>query len=173
MATKAGVWIDHKQAVVVLMTDEGQEIKKVKSGAQRPAAQPAGSTRSKHKYTPNDFVAEDRLERKADSRLKSFYDEVFKCLQGCQGASDPRPRRSQGGVQESRSRPRRVRGLTVEVETNDKLTDRQLAAKVKEHFAKAPTRKTVAPKRKAKTVAVKRAKKAANRSTRRHKSVEL
>jgi len=29
MATKAGVWIDHKQAIVVLVTDAGKEIKKI------------------------------------------------------------------------------------------------------------------------------------------------
>ena len=28
MAAKAGVWIDHKQAIVVLMTDAGQKTKK-------------------------------------------------------------------------------------------------------------------------------------------------
>ena len=28
MVTKAGVWIDHKQAIVVLLTDADQEIKK-------------------------------------------------------------------------------------------------------------------------------------------------
>ena len=61
MATKAGVWIDHQQAVVVLITEAGQEIKKFKS-VMEPRAQPAGGSRSKHKYTPNDFVAEDRRE---------------------------------------------------------------------------------------------------------------
>ena len=29
MATKAGVWIDHKQAVVVLITEAGQMTKKI------------------------------------------------------------------------------------------------------------------------------------------------
>ena len=29
MVKKAGVWIDHKQAIVVLITDAGQEIKKI------------------------------------------------------------------------------------------------------------------------------------------------
>ena len=58
MATKAGVWIDHQQAVVVLIKDAGQEIKKFKSVMEQ-RAQPASGSRSKHKYTPNEFVAED------------------------------------------------------------------------------------------------------------------
>jgi hypothetical protein len=77
MATKAGVWIDHRQAVLVLITDAGKEIKKLASGIEAPVR-----WRSHNSYTPNDFTAEDRLERKFDSHLKVFYDEVIACLQG-------------------------------------------------------------------------------------------
>ena len=59
MATKAGVWIDHKQAIVILTTDAGQKTKKFKGGIEQ-TARPASSTRSKNTYTPNDFIAEDR-----------------------------------------------------------------------------------------------------------------
>ena len=45
MATKAGVWIDHKQAVVVLITDAGQQIKKFTSGGKQ-AARAGGRARS-------------------------------------------------------------------------------------------------------------------------------
>lgn len=72
MSVKAGVWIDHKQAILVLVSDAGNEIKKIDSGIERPAR--SGSNNS---YTPNDFVAEDKLERKFDSHLKDFYDEVI------------------------------------------------------------------------------------------------
>jgi len=30
-----------------------------------------------HKYTPNDFVAEDTLERKVKSDRKNYYDDVI------------------------------------------------------------------------------------------------
>ena len=70
MATKAGVWIDHKQAIVVLVTDAGQEIKKFKTGT------PAGSGPT-HKYTPNDFIAEDSRERRLVSERKRVFDEVI------------------------------------------------------------------------------------------------
>ena len=34
-------------------------------------------TRVKHSYTPNDFVAEDKRERKAMNHLNKYYDEVI------------------------------------------------------------------------------------------------
>ncbi len=79
MATKAGVWIDHKQAIVVLITDAGQEIKKIAFDIGQPVWS-AGSSSPKHKYTPNDFVAEDTLERKVENDRKSYYDDVIACI---------------------------------------------------------------------------------------------
>jgi hypothetical protein len=76
MAIKAGIWIDHRQAIVVLATNAGKEIKRIASGIEKPVRS-AGRASSKHKYTPNDFVAEDRLEHKLMSQLKEFYDEVI------------------------------------------------------------------------------------------------
>src|SRR5262245_9548175 len=83
MATKAGVWIDHRQAILVLITDTGKEIKKIKSGVGVPTGSVGGS-RPPHKYTPHDFVAEDRLERKRLTHLTEFYDEVIARLRGAE-----------------------------------------------------------------------------------------
>ena len=81
MATKAGVWIDHKQAIVVLVTDAGQEIKKIAFDIGQPVRS-TGGTRSKHSYTPHDFVAEDTLERKVENDRKDYYDDVIASIRG-------------------------------------------------------------------------------------------
>ena len=54
---------------------------------------------------------------------------------------------------------KKVRGLAVELETADKMTDRQLAAKVSQHFAPTTVRKPKVPKNSERTAPVKRAKK--------------
>ena len=87
MSVKAGVWIDHQQAVLVLITDADKEIKRITSGIEAP-----DRLRSHNSYTPNDFTAEDRLERKFDSHLKDFYDEVNRLSRGIGRNSDPRSR---------------------------------------------------------------------------------
>ena len=145
MATKAGIWIDHKQAIVVLITDAGQEITKVKSSIEQ-AVRPAGSSLPKNKYTPNDFVAEDRLERKFDSHLKNFYDEVAACLQGSDALLILGPGEAPGEFSKH-LKAKKLRGLVVESETADKMTDRQLAAKVQQHFTTSSAKKSVAPKK--------------------------
>jgi hypothetical protein len=141
MPNRAGVWIDHKQAIVVLVTDAGKEIKRITSGIERPIR-----TRSHNAYTPNDFAAEDRLERRFDSQLKKFYDEVIACLQGSEGLLILGPGEAKGEFEKS-LRSKKLRGLVVELKTADKMTDRQLAATVTQHFATIPAKNSVSSKK--------------------------
>ena len=153
-----GVWIDHRQAVVVLVTDAGQTIKRIASGVEKPVRS-SGTSSSKHKYTPNDFVAEDTLQRKLMSQLKDFYDEVIACVRDAEAILVVGPGEAKGEFVK-RLKSKKHRGRIVELETTDKMTDRQLAAKVGEHFAKDTTDKAATAKASAtkatKSTAVKR-----------------
>ena len=140
VATKAGVWIDHKEAIVVLITDAGQKIRKFNTG-MKPAG---GKSRSK-KYTPNDFIAEDRRERKLADERKKVYEEVLACTRGADSLLILGPGEAKGELNKH-IQAKKLRGLMVEMEITDKMTDRQLAAKVGEHFTKTPASKSVAPK---------------------------
>ena len=83
MATKAGVWIDHKQAIVVLVTDAGKEIKKIAFDIGQPIRATGGS-RSKNPYKPKEFVAEDTLERKLGNDRNNYYDDVIAAIRGAE-----------------------------------------------------------------------------------------
>jgi stalled ribosome rescue protein Dom34 len=157
MATKAGVWIDHQQAVVVLIKDAGQEVKKFKS-VMEPRAQPASGSRSKHKYTPNDFVAEDTRERRLVDERKKVYDEVLACIRGADALLILGPGEAKGELNKY-IKGKKPRGLTVALETTDRMTDRQIAVKVGEYFAETQESKSAVPKKRAKAMSRKRRKK--------------
>lgn len=129
MATQAGVWIDHRQAIMVLIQDGGQQIKKMGSGIDGP-------TGTNHAYASSDYVAEDRLERKAEEHLKNFYDEVIAGLEGAEALLILGPGEAKDELMK-RIKNRKLQGVTLELETTDKMTEPQLAAKVTEHFGKA------------------------------------
>ena len=148
MATKAGVWIDHRQAIVVLVTDAGQEIKKIAFDIGQPV-QSRGGSRSKNKYTPNDFVAEDRLERKVENDRKDYYDDVIASIRGADSLLILGPGEAKGEFSKH-IKAKKLRGVVVELETADKMTDRQLAAKVKQHFPTSSDKKSAPPKKTAK-----------------------
>src|SRR6478609_450219 len=119
MAAKAGVWIDHKQAIVVLATDTGQEIKKFQGGTEQ-RARPEGSTRSKNKYTPNDFIAEDRREQKLVDDRKKVFEEVLALIRGADSLLILGPGEAKGEFSKYIKAKKR-RGLAVELQTTDKM----------------------------------------------------
>jgi len=59
MTINAGVWIDHHKAVILLITDEGEDMRQIVSNDNQTA--PAA--------------------RKVESYLDKYYDEVIACLQ--------------------------------------------------------------------------------------------
>jgi hypothetical protein len=136
MAIKAGVWIDHTRAVVVLISEKGKETKQFESGIKRPFRS-AGGSRAKTPYTPHDHVAEDALERKLIARLKNFYDEVIACIRDAEAILIIGPGEAKGEFKR-RIKTRKLRGRLAELETADKMTDRQIAAKVRQHFLSGP-----------------------------------
>jgi hypothetical protein len=148
MVTKAGVWIDHKQAIVVLLTDAGQEIKKIVFDIGQPTL-PTASSSGRHKFTPKDFIAEDRLERKVENDRKDYFNDVIACIRGAGSLLILGPGEAKGEFNKH-IKAKKVRGVVVELETADKLTDRQLVAKVQQHFATSSAKKPVAPKKTAK-----------------------
>ena len=158
MKPKAGVWIDHKQAAVVLLTDAGQALNHIRTSDKPTRA--AHGARVKHKYGPNDFSPEDRRARKLADDRKQVYEEVLAMVRGADSLLILGP-----GEAKTEFRKhiiaKKPRGLTLEIETADKLTDRQLIAKVAEHFmTKAPRKKaTVAASTKRPVKAAKNLKK--------------
>lgn len=160
MATKAGVWIDHKQAIVVLIMDVGREIKKIEFDIGQPLRR--GSP-SKNKYKRNDFVAEDTRERKVENDRKDYYDDLIACIKGADALLILGPGEAKGEFSKH-IKVKKVRGVLVELETADKMTDRQIAAKVQQHFAKSSANKSVASKETAKKAAKATAGKRPNKS---------
>ena len=128
MSVKAGVWIDHQQAILILVTDNHRELKRISSGIEGH-----GRAGANNAYTPNDYVSEDSRERKFNSQLKVFYDEVIIALQGTAALLILGPGEAKAEFHK-RVKSKKLSGLAIEVETSDKMTDPQLAAKVVRHF---------------------------------------
>ncbi|MBI3866109.1 MAG: hypothetical protein HY290_29880 [Planctomycetia bacterium] len=139
MAFKAGVWIDHTKAVVVLISGTGHKTRQFESGVTRPFRS-AGGSRAKTPYTPHDYVAEDSVERKLMARLKNFYDEVIACLRDAEAILIVGPGEAKGEFKK-RIKTKKLRGRLAELETADKMSDRQIAAKVRQHFESEPEKK--------------------------------
>ena len=124
MARYAGVWIDHRQAVVVLASDGAEEVHEVSSEAHKPPH----ATGTSHTNKP-----EGTQERKYASELNVYYDAVIALVKNAAdvlvfGPGEAKKQFSKR-LQEEESL-----GPVVEVETTDKMTIPQIAVHVRKHF---------------------------------------
>ncbi len=137
MSIKAGVWIDHHKAVVVLINGGGEEIKQIDSHVDKVFAS-AGGPEMRHPNRPEGFMPEDKQENKFMNELNTYYDEVLASLGDVDSLLILGPGEAKGEFQK-RLKSKKFPAELVELETTDKLSDRQLAARVRQHFCETPS----------------------------------
>ena len=95
----------------------------------------AGDPGSKNPDRPHGHMTENTQENKFMNQLNTFYDEVLVSLRDADSVLILGPGEAKGEFQkrlESKKFPAHV----VELKTADRLTDPQIAARIREHFAK-------------------------------------
>jgi hypothetical protein len=122
---QAGLWIDHRKAVVVLVTDEGEEIKKIKSDMEKHVRFTGGNA-------SEDGSTEDVRDRQFGNHLNKFYDEVIAYIRDADSIQIFGPGEAKGEL-EKRIKHEGLKAHILAIETVDKMTDRQISAKVREH----------------------------------------
>jgi len=135
MKSKAGVWIDHRKAVVVQITDNGEETRQINSDVVRPFAS-AGGPSSRQPDRREGFVAESTLEHTFRNQLNTFYDAVLTSLRHADSVLIIGPGEAKGEFQK-RLKSKKFPAHVVELEAADKMTNPQIVALVREHFEEA------------------------------------
>jgi stalled ribosome rescue protein Dom34 len=125
MKSNVGVWIDHRKAVIVSFTDEVEKTRRVTSHMEKHVRFSGGA---------NEASAEDKRDRRFTGHLDKYYERVVSCIRDADSILLLGPGEAKAELRtrlESEALGRRIVGI----ETADKMTDRQLAAKVRQHFS--------------------------------------
>ncbi|MHB8789729.1 MAG: hypothetical protein ACYDBT_07585 [Desulfobulbaceae bacterium] len=133
MKTTAGLWIDHRKAVIVVVSDKGEETRVIESNVEKQPGRFAGK-RSTTPYEAQKVPADDSRERRFMGELRSYYDEVISVIRPAESILLFGPGEAKGELKK-RLGGDRLGERIVAVETVDVMTDRQIAAKVREYFA--------------------------------------
>jgi hypothetical protein len=134
MKQAVGLWIDHRKAVIVTATDRGESSSLIVSRVEKQLGRFAG-LRSTAPYASQQVPADDRQERRYKAQLATYYDAVIAAVRGAESILIFGPGEAKGELTRRLTRDRSA-GRIVGVETIDKLTDRQIAAKVRQHFSR-------------------------------------
>ena len=129
MKKEAGLWIDHRKTVIVIIADEGEEIKLITShleGDARPSRGWASRSRK-------DYGSDDLQDRRFLGHLDRYYDEVISFIRDAESILIFGPGEAKGELKK-RIESKGLHGRIVNVETVDEMTDPQIAAKVRQYF---------------------------------------
>ena len=144
MKTAAGLWIDHRRAVVVLVTPGAEKTLEIRSHFEKQPGRIDGE-RSLAPFEALAVPSDGRRERIFTDHIDRFYAEVEASLQAADSVLIFGPGEAKGELRK-RLLQGKVDGRVIAVETRDKMTDRQIVAKVREHFFPTQLSPTPEPK---------------------------
>jgi len=124
MSKQAGLWIDHRKAVIVLITDQGEEVKTITSDMEKHVRFTGGNG-------SEDGSSEDVRDRQFGNHLNAYYDQVISVIRDADFIQIFGPGEAKGEL-EKRLEHKGLKANILAVETADKMTDRQIAVKVRE-----------------------------------------
>ena len=127
MTREVGVWIDHRKAVIAIIAGKTEEMRQVTSNMEKHV---------RYSGAAQEDSAEDQRDKRFTGHLNKYYDQVIGCIRDADSILILGPGEAKIELEE-RLGKEALRGRIVGVETVDKMTDRQVAARVRQRFLKS------------------------------------
>jgi len=124
MTTRAGLWIDHRKAVIVTISGQTEHTQVIESDVEKHVRYSGGPQRE----------PEDRRERRFEGELGKFYDEVIESIRGAEAILIFGPGEAKTELR-TRLDSANLGDRVIAVDTVDKMTDGQIAERVRERFS--------------------------------------
>jgi len=134
MKATVGLWIDHRKARIVAVTDKGEEIGLIISKAEKQLRR-SGDSPLKGHYEPQQVPAADSRQKTHTGHLNIYYDAVIASIRDAESILIFGPGEAKDELKK-RLKKNKLAGRIAGSETGDKMTDRQIAAKVRKYFQK-------------------------------------
>ena len=128
-----GIWIDHREAIVVSIDREGQSIQLIKSGVE-PHPRHHGGSRSSSPYGAVDISSESRFDERHKHQLHEYYQKIIDMMNDVDSIFIFGPGEAKTELQKEMQKVSGLSSRISGVETTDKMTSKQVAAKVRNFY---------------------------------------
>ena len=126
MKNHIGLWIDHRKAVIVFDSENGEKTQEIDSNMEK-------HVRFVNSSGEDGSGAEDMRDRQFDNHLDAYYDEIIALVTDTDSILILGPGEAKGEL-EARLNRSQQKGRIIQLETADKMTTPQIAAMVRQHF---------------------------------------
>lgn len=134
MDRNIGVWVDHREAIIVRMSDTSEELIRLTSDAQSQLRR--ASDRPDGNFEAQQVPADDTRNRKFMADLNTFYDEVISHLTSADSLYICGPGEARTELKK-RMESKHAVACEVQLEPADKMTEAQVVANIRAHFQAA------------------------------------
>lgn len=131
MKTNAGLWIDHREAIIVALTETGEQTERIQSNVETQLGHSGGSAHGSAKAQK--AQADDSRERESTGHLARYYDAIISHLRSAESILIFGPGEAKGELKKRFEKyPSDTR--IIALETTDEMTEPQIVALVRHHF---------------------------------------
>ena len=143
MSKYVGIWLDHEKAYLVSIDKEnvGSEQASaesrvcIRSEVEKHVRLAGGSRTAKTPYGPQDVAVDGKLDDRRRQQLRRYYQEIIASVQAARRLLIFGPGEAKYELEKAIQKNKSLSFKSLSLETTDKLTERQISAKVKKHFA--------------------------------------
>jgi len=137
-----GIWVDHKKAVIVTKKrpersyEEDVEIAvtQISSDVERKVRLAGGSRTRNTPWGPQEVAVDSKIEARQKQQLKKFYHQIIEFIKDADKILIMGPGEAKLELKKEIEKSKALIPKIVGVHTSDKMTNNQIAAKVKSYF---------------------------------------
>jgi len=133
-----GLWLDHRQAVMVSITDDAETIERIDSDIERKVRLSGGSRTAKTPYGPQQVSVDGKQEERIKRQLRQYYRVILRRTQDANKILIFGPGEAKTELKKEMEKSRELAAKKITLEAADKMTERQIAARVRQFFRGSP-----------------------------------
>ena len=141
MKKYAGIWLDHREAFIVSLTKDQPElnsdqemIERIESDIERRVRLSGGSRTRKTPYGPQEISVDSKLEDRFKLQIRQYYRQILSRLRDANGILIFGPGEAKIELKKEIEKSKEFSGKIKKIEATDKMTQKQITAKVRAFF---------------------------------------
>jgi hypothetical protein len=141
MKKYVGIWLDHREAFVVSFTknqpfvDGNQEmIERIESDIERRVRLSGGSRSRKTPYGPQEISVDGKQEDRVKGQLRKYYHQIMQRISDADRILIFGPGEAKIELKKEIEKSKQLAARIKKIESADKMTKRQIAAKMRTFF---------------------------------------
>ena len=136
MKKNVGIWVDHEKAFIVSFIGDQETLAFIQSNVEGHIRLSGGS-RSRTPYGPQEVASERKMEERRKHQLRRYYQEIIRSIGDAGKILIFGPGEAKIELEKEIKKSKQLPSKIVGIEPADKMTERQIAAKVKKFFIPA------------------------------------